>query len=131
MMNPDADPSGFHCNNTPNADPANTFVVEDSVHGIHGAKAAGMRVIGFTGGSHSYPGHADILTEALVTGRTHRAKRQGECDIWVAVQVVAEDGQLLEVMGLVAQVLCWLCALITVFIQYAAIAAGERPDRRR
>ena len=41
-----------------------TFVVEDSVHGIHGAKAAGMRVIGFTGASHSYPGHADALTEA-------------------------------------------------------------------
>lgn len=47
-----------------NADPRNTFVVEDSVHGIHGAKAAGMRVIGFTGGAHSYPSHADILTEA-------------------------------------------------------------------
>ncbi|MGC4027031.1 MAG: HAD-IA family hydrolase [Mesorhizobium sp.] len=46
------------------ANPANTFVVEDSVHGIHGAKSAGMRVIGFTGGAHSYPGHSDILTEA-------------------------------------------------------------------
>jgi beta-phosphoglucomutase-like phosphatase (HAD superfamily) len=46
------------------ANPANTFVIEDSVHGIHGAKAAGMRVIGFTGGAHSYPGHADVLTEA-------------------------------------------------------------------
>lgn len=46
------------------ADPANCFVIEDSVHGIHGAKAAGMRVIGFTGGAHSYPGHSDILTEA-------------------------------------------------------------------
>jgi HAD superfamily hydrolase (TIGR01509 family) len=46
------------------ADPANTFVIEDSVHGIAGAKAAGMRVIGFTGASHSYPGHADMLTEA-------------------------------------------------------------------
>jgi beta-phosphoglucomutase-like phosphatase (HAD superfamily) len=46
------------------AKPAETFVVEDSVHGIHGAKAAGMRVIGFTGASHSYPGHADALTEA-------------------------------------------------------------------
>ena len=46
------------------ADPANTFVIEDSVHGIAGAKAAGMRVIGFTGASHSYPGHADALTEA-------------------------------------------------------------------
>jgi HAD superfamily hydrolase (TIGR01509 family) len=46
------------------ANPANTFVIEDSVHGIHGAKTAGMRVIGFTGGAHTYPGHADILTEA-------------------------------------------------------------------
>jgi len=46
------------------ANPANTFVIEDSVHGIAGAKAAGMRVIGFTGGAHSYPGHADVLTEA-------------------------------------------------------------------
>ncbi|MGO4836340.1 HAD family hydrolase, partial [Rhizobiaceae sp. 2RAB30] len=32
--------------------------------GIHGAKAAGMRVIGFTAASHSYPGHADALTDA-------------------------------------------------------------------
>lgn len=46
------------------ADPAKTFVIEDSVHGIAGAKAAGMRVIGFTGASHSYPGHADALTDA-------------------------------------------------------------------
>jgi HAD superfamily hydrolase (TIGR01509 family) len=54
----------IHAATTLGADPANTFVIEDSVHGIHGAKAAGMRVIGFTGGAHSYPGHADILTEA-------------------------------------------------------------------
>ncbi|MCZ8543064.1 HAD family hydrolase [Mesorhizobium qingshengii] len=47
-----------------NANPANTFVIEDSVHGVHGARAAGMRVIGFTGAGHSYPGHADALTEA-------------------------------------------------------------------
>ncbi|MFC5385278.1 HAD family hydrolase [Aquamicrobium segne] len=46
------------------ADPARCFVVEDSVHGVTGARAAGMRVIGFTGGAHSYPGHADALTEA-------------------------------------------------------------------
>lgn len=46
------------------AEPANCFVIEDSVHGIAGAVAAGMRVIGFTGGAHSYPGHADKLTEA-------------------------------------------------------------------
>lgn len=47
-----------------NADPARTFVIEDSVHGIAGAKAAGMRVIGFTGAAHTYPGHADALTDA-------------------------------------------------------------------
>ena len=39
-------------------------VVEDSVHGVHAARAAGMRVIGFTGASHTYPAHADKLTEA-------------------------------------------------------------------
>lgn len=47
-----------------NAKPENTFVIEDSVHGVAGARAAGMRVIGFTGAGHSYPGHADALTEA-------------------------------------------------------------------
>ena len=46
------------------ADPAKTIVIEDSSHGVHAAKAAGMRVIGFAGGSHSWPGHADVLTEA-------------------------------------------------------------------
>ena len=34
------------------------------MHGVHGASAAGMRVIGFTGASHSWPGHADRLTDA-------------------------------------------------------------------
>jgi len=46
------------------ADPARSFALEDSVHGITGARRAGMRVIGFTGGAHSWPGHADALTEA-------------------------------------------------------------------
>ncbi|MCO5731026.1 HAD family hydrolase [Rhizobium sp. SSA_523] len=41
-----------------------TVVIEDSVHGIHGAVAAGCRVIGFTGASHTYPSHADRLTDA-------------------------------------------------------------------
>ncbi len=54
----------LHAANTLGANPANTFVIEDSVHGIAGAVAAGMRVIGFTGAAHSYPGHADALTEA-------------------------------------------------------------------
>ena len=46
------------------ADPARTLVIEDSVHGIQGARAAGMRVVGFTGASHTYPSHADRLTDA-------------------------------------------------------------------
>jgi HAD superfamily hydrolase (TIGR01509 family) len=46
------------------ANPKNTFVIEDSVHGVTGARAAGMRVIGFTGASHTYPSHADRLTDA-------------------------------------------------------------------
>lgn len=54
----------IHAAKAMSADPANTFVIEDSVHGVHAARAAGMRVIGFTGASHSYPGHADRLTEA-------------------------------------------------------------------
>ncbi|WP_412064652.1 HAD-IA family hydrolase [Rhizobium sp. SYY.PMSO] len=47
-----------------NVSPANTIVVEDSVHGVQAARAAGMRVIGFTGASHTYPSHADRLTDA-------------------------------------------------------------------
>lgn len=45
-------------------DPKNCAVIEDSVAGIQAGKRAGMRVIGFVGGSHTYPGHADVLTEA-------------------------------------------------------------------
>ena len=54
----------LHAANELGADPARCFVIEDSVHGVTGAVTAGMRVIGFTGASHSYPGHADALTEA-------------------------------------------------------------------
>ncbi|WP_320199096.1 HAD-IA family hydrolase [Agrobacterium sp. rho-13.3] len=47
-----------------NVAPDRAIVIEDSVHGIKGARAAGMRVIGFTGASHTYPSHADRLTDA-------------------------------------------------------------------
>ncbi|OLP54436.1 HAD family hydrolase [Rhizobium rhizosphaerae] len=45
-------------------DPSRAIVVEDSVHGVHAARTAGCRVIGFTGGAHTHPSHADQLTEA-------------------------------------------------------------------
>jgi HAD superfamily hydrolase (TIGR01509 family) len=44
--------------------PKASIVIEDSVHGVAGAAAAGCRVVGFTGGGHSYPGHAEQLAEA-------------------------------------------------------------------
>jgi len=47
-----------------NVKPNEAIVIEDSVHGIEGARRAGARVIGFTGASHTYPGHADQLIEA-------------------------------------------------------------------
>ena len=40
------------------------IVIEDSVHGIGAARAAGTRVIGFSGASHTYDTHADELIEA-------------------------------------------------------------------
>ena len=44
--------------------PRETIILEDSVFGVRAGKAAGARVVGFTGGRHSWPGHADKLTEA-------------------------------------------------------------------
>jgi HAD superfamily hydrolase (TIGR01509 family) len=45
-------------------DPREALVVEDSVFGVRAARDAGTRVVGFTGGAHTWPGHADALTEA-------------------------------------------------------------------
>ena len=46
------------------AEPRQTVVLEDSVHGVAAAVAAGCRVVGFTGGQHSYAGHGHALAEA-------------------------------------------------------------------
>jgi beta-phosphoglucomutase-like phosphatase (HAD superfamily) len=49
------------------ADPAEVIVIEDSITGVTGAVAAGMRTVGFTGASHSWPGHAEALMGAGAT----------------------------------------------------------------
>ena len=45
-------------------DPDDAIVIEDSVPGVTGGVAAGMRVIGFTGASHTWPGHGEALMDA-------------------------------------------------------------------
>jgi HAD superfamily hydrolase (TIGR01509 family) len=49
-----------------NASPARCVVIEDSIPGVTGARAAGMTVLGFHGGSHCRPGYADTLRAAGV-----------------------------------------------------------------
>jgi HAD superfamily hydrolase (TIGR01509 family) len=44
--------------------PARCLVIEDSIPGVQAGIAAGMRVLGFTGGSHCAPGHAERLRDA-------------------------------------------------------------------
>ncbi|HEX2554021.1 MAG TPA: HAD family phosphatase [Microvirga sp.] len=43
------------------------LVIEDSVFGVQAARAAGMPVIGFTGGGHCGPAHGAALTQAGAT----------------------------------------------------------------
>ncbi|WP_208541126.1 MULTISPECIES: HAD family hydrolase [Bartonella] len=66
--------------------PQNVIVIEDSIHGVHAAKAAGMRVVGFTGGSHSYLGHSNALTDAgaetVITKHAHLPEVLEAMAIW-------------------------------------------------
>jgi beta-phosphoglucomutase-like phosphatase (HAD superfamily) len=45
-------------------DPARCVVIEDSAPGVAAGRAAGMRVVGFTGASHCVPTLSDQLREA-------------------------------------------------------------------
>jgi HAD superfamily hydrolase (TIGR01509 family) len=46
------------------AAPSRCVVIEDSLHGVNAAKAAGMTAVGFTGGAHIRKGHDRRLLEA-------------------------------------------------------------------
>jgi HAD superfamily hydrolase (TIGR01509 family) len=63
----------LHAATTLGVDPRRCVVVEDSVNGVRAARAAGMRAVGFTAGSHCLDGHdatlvaggADVVIDAF------------------------------------------------------------------
>ena len=46
-----------------NVHPGECVVIEDSLPGVVGANAAGMTVLGYAGGDHVPPGHAECLSQ--------------------------------------------------------------------
>lgn len=54
----------IHAAKSMGASPQDCVVIEDSAAGIQGALAAGMQAIGFVGGAHCGPEHAEKLKQA-------------------------------------------------------------------
>jgi HAD superfamily hydrolase (TIGR01509 family) len=54
----------LHAAKTMGFPPQRCLVIEDSVHGIRAAVAAGMEAVGFVGASHNKAGDAERLSEA-------------------------------------------------------------------
>jgi HAD superfamily hydrolase (TIGR01509 family) len=54
----------LHAAETFEVTPRHVVVIEDSVPGVTAAVSAGMRVVGFVGGAHSFPGHGERLMDA-------------------------------------------------------------------
>ncbi|EIM26049.1 HAD family hydrolase [Microvirga lotononidis] len=76
----------LHAAKQMNARPDDCLVVEDSIAGVQAAVAAGMRVIGFTGGGHCGPEHGDKLRQAgapAVIGRMAELRAVAQ-DMWRA-----------------------------------------------
>jgi HAD superfamily hydrolase (TIGR01509 family) len=51
----------LHAASLMGAEPKDCVVIEDSPFGVEGAVAAGMKAIGYIGGGHIFPGHAEKL----------------------------------------------------------------------
>jgi HAD superfamily hydrolase (TIGR01509 family) len=71
----------LHAASRMGVEPAAALVVEDSLPGVRGAKAAHMRVIGYLGGSHVGPDHGERLLEA---GADALAENWADVNRWLA-----------------------------------------------